>query len=104
MLWVSSGFILPNILSLAPSGDIVITIDFCPLAFGEIVKDPFLTVSSTNIGLSVLILAPSNSSALGQSETWGSWVLPGGEMAGFPVSSGGGVTVPGLHWSGCNLD
>lgn len=104
MLCVSSGFALPNTPLLAPSGDIVITTDLCPLAFGERFKDPFLTLSSTSIGLSVLILTPSNPSALDQSEIWGSWVLPGGEMAGFPVSSGGGVTLPGLHWSGCNPD
>lgn len=107
MLWASSGFSLPNTLLLTPSGDIAKIIDLCPLLFGEGLKVPFCTLSSTSIGLSVpnpYAPHPSNSSSLVQSEVWGSWVLPRGEMDGFPVCTGGGVTAPGLHWSGHNPD
>ena len=107
MLWASSGFSVPNTLLLTLSGDITMTIDFCPLPFGEGLKILFCTLSSTSIGLSVPISSaphPSNSSSLAQSEVWGSWVPPQTETDGFPVCAGGGVTAPGLHWSGRNPD
>lgn len=47
---------------------------------------------------------PNNSSVPAQSEVQVSWVLPGGETGGVPVSAGGGVAAPGLHWSGCDPD